>query len=64
MYMIKFCCYDCGIQVRVVFREKNLTFSIEGKLHSEKECLTDNGYFKCIFCHKITKNIKFEYIYS
>ncbi len=64
MYIINFACQECGIYVRVLIREKSLTFSIEGKLQSSKECLTDNGYFKCVHCHTITKTIRFEKVYT
>ncbi len=70
MYLITFQCRECGIVVKVLIRESfprsnsRCTFYFVGKLHSEMECLTKNGYFQCIHCKTIDNTKRFEKVYS
>jgi len=60
--IITFMCYHCGLIYKVLIKDGIFRFSCMDKLHSEKQLINENGYFKCIHCKEITK-IKFEKIY-
>lgn len=62
--LILYSCKECGLQVKILINKNgSLTFSILDKLHSSEQCLDDRGYYVCIECKEIDKNLKFEYIY-
>jgi len=63
--LMTFQCYECGMIHTVMIRDNHdLAFSTEVGLHSEKQCLTKSGYFKCIECKTISNTIKFEKVYN
>lgn len=61
--LITFCCNDCGNIVKVLINKDKLTFEIIGKLFTEKDVLTESGYYRCIET-KQESNVRFEYIYN
>ncbi len=61
--LITFCCRECGNIVRVLINKNKLTFEIIGKNYSEKDVLTESGYFRCLETKNET-NVRFEFIYS
>ena len=61
--LITFICSECGNHVRVLINKDKLTFEIIGKLYSDKDVLSDSGYFVCLETHERT-NIKFEFVYN
>lgn len=63
--MITFQCRECGVVIKVLIRNNSkLTFSFVGKLHSESQCLTENGYFKCVMCKNIDNTKRFEKVWN
>ena len=63
--LITFQCRECGVVVRVLVKDNtNLTFSIIGKLHSERECTNKSGYFHCIECNTDDLTKRFEKVYN
>ena len=64
--ILTFQCRECGVVVKVLIRsdKKYLTFSIIGKLHNEKECLTKSRFFHCIECNTDDNTIRFEKVYN
>ena len=63
-HLITFRCKECGEKIKILIRDNHdLVFSILDKLHSEKQCLTEHGNFKCIICNNIDNTRKFEKVY-
>ncbi len=62
--LITFQCRECGlIHKGVIKNNQELTFSTESGLHSKEQCLTKDGYFKCIICKEVDTTRKFEKVY-
>ena len=61
--MITFQCYQCGQEVKVLFRnDGSLQFSILDKIYNQNDVLTNLGYYVCVDCNHKSK-VRFHYIF-
>lgn len=61
--LITFDCEQCGVIIKAYLKGSEIRFLIDGKEYSEKEMITELGYFVCNKCFN-KNSIRFEFVYK